>query len=159
MTDKEIIVEALEHCVNGDCGGCPNLATEYCSTPKLFYKDTLDLINRQQAKIEALQMDKEQLESDVINANMNLEHITAEIERLEKERNYFKDEHESATLHYLELENQICKLKVQLHRAKAEAIKEFADRLADVFCNHDKGDTYVREVINNIVKEMVGEDK
>ena len=31
MVDKEIIVEALEHCIKGNCSGCPNLATEYCS--------------------------------------------------------------------------------------------------------------------------------
>jgi hypothetical protein len=42
---------------------------------------------------------------------------------------------------------------------RAEAIKEFAEKLADVFYSHDKGDTYVREVVYNLVKEMVGEDK
>ena len=31
MKNKEIIREGLEHCVANDCGGCPNLATEYCS--------------------------------------------------------------------------------------------------------------------------------
>lgn len=41
--------------------------------------------------------------------------------------------------------------------ARAEAIKEFAEKLADVFYSHDKGDTYVREVVYNLVKEMVGE--
>ena len=55
MTDKEIIVEALEHCVSDDCGGCPNLATEYCSTPQLFDKEVLSLIKSQQAEIERLQ--------------------------------------------------------------------------------------------------------
>ena len=45
-------------------------------------KATIDLINRQQVKIEALQMDNEQLQSDVINANMNLEHIQAEKDNL-----------------------------------------------------------------------------
>lgn len=31
MKNKEIISEGLEHCIANDCGGCPNLATEYCS--------------------------------------------------------------------------------------------------------------------------------
>ena len=31
MKNKEIIREGLEHCIANDCGGCPNLATEYCS--------------------------------------------------------------------------------------------------------------------------------
>jgi hypothetical protein len=48
------------------------------------------------------------------------------------------------------------KLKKQ---AKSEAIKEFAGKIADVFCSHDKGDTYVREIVYNLVKEMAGEDK
>ena len=43
-----------------------------------------NLINRQQAKIDALQMDNEQLQSDIINSNMNLEHQQAEIESLQK---------------------------------------------------------------------------
>lgn len=42
--------------------------------------------------------------------------------------------------------------------ARAEAIKEFAEKLADVFYSHDKGDTYVREVVYNLVKEMAGDE-
>jgi hypothetical protein len=55
--DEATIVEALEHCIKGDCSGCPNLATEYCSTPENFQKEVLDLINRQQAEIERLNSD------------------------------------------------------------------------------------------------------
>jgi hypothetical protein len=43
-------------------------------------------------------------------------------------------------------------------KVRAEAIKEFAEKLVDVFYSHDKGDAYVREVVYNLVKEMVGED-
>lgn len=54
MKNKEIIREGLEHCIANDCGGCPNLATEYCSMPKKFQEEVLALINRQQAEIEEL---------------------------------------------------------------------------------------------------------
>ena len=109
MTDKEIIVEVLEHCVGDDCGGCPNLATEYCATPKLLYKDIIALINRQQAEIERLQ----------------------------------------------KLLDDKCDRCIA--RDRAEAIKEFAERLKE-----KKGiyNTFASErIIDNLVKEMVGEDK
>jgi hypothetical protein len=41
--------------------------------------------------------------------------------------------------------------------ARIGAIKELAGKVADVFYSHDKGDAYVREVVYNLVKEMVGE--
>ena len=46
-----------------------------------------NIISHQKAKIEALQMDNAQLHSDIVNANMNLEHLQAEIE---KEREAFR---------------------------------------------------------------------
>ena len=48
-------------------------------------------INRQKAKIKALQMDNEQLQSDVVNANMNFEHVQSESERLTKENDELKN--------------------------------------------------------------------
>ena len=53
-------------------------------------------------------------------------------------------------------EVDIEELAKYLDEIKSEAIKEFAGKIADVFCSHDKGDTYVREVVYNLVKEMVG---
>ena len=101
------------------------------------------------------------------------EMLKAEIERLEKERNCYKDSNESATLHYLELENQIGKLKVQLHRAKNEAIKEVAKRFEDLNdtaiadlkwyldTNEENGVVYIpkfiiEKTLKNL-KEMAGE--
>ena len=104
MTDKEVI-KALECCVdwcgNISCWDCPLKNTGCIHFDKL--KETLDLINRQKAEIErlrediaildsknsvkdklltkaeakmkAMQMDNEQLKTDICNARMNLEHI------------------------------------------------------------------------------------
>ena len=84
MKNKEIIREGLEHCIANDCGGCPNLATEYCS---------------------------------VFNN--------------------------------------------AIKRAKSESIKEFAERLKNVFITIDG--TFecweVEEYIDDLVKEMAGEQE
>ena len=87
----------------------------------------LDLIYNQKAKIEALQMDNEQLQSDIVNANMNLEHIQYEYELLKQEKSV----------------------------VIAEAIKEFAERLKGKaeFTTIAGYRDYCR-LINALVKEM-----
>lgn len=102
----------------------------------------VNIINRQQAEIEMLTEVKEQLESDVINANMNLEHMTAEVERLQNENDQFAD---------------IGKLYSEI---KAEAIKEFN---ASIYCYKTnifiKGEELIiipMSDYDNLVKEMAG---
>ena len=74
MSDNEII-KALESCSKrGDCEGC--LYGHFCNGDlTIIVKYALDLITRKQAKIEALQMDNSQLQSDIIMANQNYEHM------------------------------------------------------------------------------------
>jgi hypothetical protein len=110
MTNKEI-PKGFEYHVPDDYSITP---TDRCM---MALDNALDLINRQQAEIERMQI------------------------RLRKERHQFAD------------------LGKMYSEIRAEAIKEFAEKLADVFYSHDKGDTYVREVVYNLVKEMVGDDK
>lgn len=52
---------------------------------KAFIKVALALLREYKVKNEVLEEAKNQLEIDIINANMNLEHTQAEIERLTKE--------------------------------------------------------------------------
>lgn len=82
MTDNEII-KALECCNkpvgSNSCVDCPLYEINNCSETMIIF--SLDLINRQKAKIEALQMDNQQLQSDIANASMNLEHLQTEIEK------------------------------------------------------------------------------
>ena len=122
MTDKEII-KALECCTGDEwdiCDKCPY--QKYKTGRGCTYhilRDTFDLINRQQAEIERLQI------------------------RLRKERHQFED------------------LGKMYSEIRAEAIKEFAERLK----KHLKGYgglycvTTMNTHIDNLVKEMVGEDK
>lgn len=76
MTDNEII-KALEATASWVCDEC-KFHGEMCDgdkCEKVIAENALALINHQKAEIEALQMDKKQLQSDVINANQNWDHI------------------------------------------------------------------------------------
>lgn len=147
MTNNEII-KALD-CLKGDeikCRECPYLVRfDFPHCKEKVAKDALGLIKRQKAKIEALQMDNAQLHSDCINANMNLEHLQADIERLKGWQDLLKAEKHSLI--------------------KAEAIKEFAEkikeRMKDLARVDFDGEFYYlisEPFVDNLVKKMVGED-
>lgn len=101
MTDEQII-KALECCGN-QMFSCTD---KQCKAKVMG--NALDLINRQKAKIEALQMDNSQLQADNFNAIENAEHLSAEVE-------IWKEIAHRET-NYIDI-------------AKSEAIKEFAERL------------------------------
>lgn len=146
MTDEQII-KASEYCSTdvrqNTCPKCAFYKKHRCST--LMLNAVSDLINRQQTKIEALQTDNKQLQSDVINANQNWEHIKGLWER-EKEK--------------VEIAKQkviyACKM---LKAAKSEAIKEFAEKLKKRF--YLSAGRCVVDVyhIDNLVKEITEADK
>ena len=146
MTDEQII-KALKLCTSEHMGcedGCPYRLGEclddgYRSKPM---KDALDLINRQKAEIEtkqsAYELCKQEYDS-MFNANRNL---LAEVERLKAEAD-MADGYADA----LEA------------KAKSEAYREFADKLAGAF-NKDinlYGRCTLSDValkINNTLKEL-----
>ena len=134
MTDKEII-KALECCVANDnkCPNCPIFESEICGKPSLFYKEVLDLINRQQVEIK-------RLNELLVDTEKSFNKMT-------------------------ELYNKTFK---RYQTAKADAIKEFADRLKaldrlDVDVSYGYGREHYTEaiavnLIDNLIKEMVGEE-
>ena len=145
MTEKltpEEIKKALECCTptNESCLNCPliNISVPECAG--ILYKETLDLINRQQAEIETMLKDLQFRTNQVIEQE-------AEIERLTINMNAFglgmKQEKERADT------------------IRSEAIKEFAERLKE----HLKGNgglycvTTMNAKIDILVKEMAGDDK
>ena len=143
MTDNDII-KALKCCSNScdngfaKCDECPRFEEASGCTLKTM-KDALDLINRQKVEIKRLQEVKEQLESDVVNANMNCDHFENLAEQLGKDVD-------------IKL-NYIFELEEKLTNAKAEAIKEFAERLKKIAI--EKGSVPIVFVdIDNLVKEM-----
>ena len=137
MTNKltpEDIKKALECCKPENDEGCLNcplsdIPVEECSD--ILHTETINLINRQQAEIERLKIN---------------------FENLQKTSKYWKDKCDE--------------LVEELTTAKSEAIKEFAERLKS-----DINKTWYYELENDIhnaralkrvdelVKEMVGDDK
>lgn len=137
MTDKEII-KVLENL----------LFNRKCKIAKsgeqfITLGDILDLINRQQAEHDKLKNNYRETLTKQVDLCDVVEKQQAEIERLTINMNAFG----------LGMKRE----KERADTIRAETIKEFAGKIADVFCSHDKGDTYVREIVYNLVKEMVGE--
>ena len=171
-TDAQI-KQVLKCCGDDGCKECPvgyfakdDFGCELYSAK--LYLLALDLINRKEAekaelqreiasckaKIEALKMENAQLQTDNFNANMNLEHVQAEIERLRKENAVLVESNHILATEYVEQ----CTAK-----AKSEAIKEFAERLKGIAtATHKTIDGQYRyeitnDFIDNLVKGMVGE--
>lgn len=128
MTDKEMI-KAIECCLKSpvDCDNCAY--TKYpvrdCNT--ILKNDIADLINRQQQEIEKLKADIDVLKSELNDCEC---------------KNY-------------DLENRIVYTEATIVKVRAEAIKEFRDKIIK------KTDIWVyvsKEDIVNIAKEMVGDN-
>ncbi len=145
MTDNAII-KALMCCTNADCLNCPRWSEEWSSgTCNDFLQSVLDLINRQKAEIERLKTE----------TSTNLKQWKMISERTKE--------------HYSELYEEAKGI------VRAEAIKEFAERLKKDFYDlefnanterktvrvselRDQMDwvlhTVSIEIINDLVKEM-----
>ena len=148
MTDTETI-KALECCMdtNGvNCGKCP-----YCDgcvaseNTSLMMKDTLDLINRQKAELNQYAEEQHELMIEKDKLFDIAEKQKAEIERLKKGIN-------------IELENYATEYD---NKIKAEAAKEFAEKVKELAYLHEEYNTMViedvDEKIDNLLKETVGD--
>jgi hypothetical protein len=123
-------------------------------------RDALSLINRQKAEIEALIAGQETLQKYIAEQK-------AEIERLRGMNHrcvYYSDEE---TTEYCvdgpcQEHKTLTELKAEI---KAEAIKEFAERakndieerLSEKIKSQNPDLYLIHKIINNLVKEMVGE--
>ena len=152
MTDNEIIkaLECLCDYELGDCHKCPIYKhIDKDCTPDIV-KPALDLINRKKAEIENYSHNTKTMANDIRGLQKALEQAKAEIERLKKEVKKCKE-------HYKMACSERNEFLEQLETAKAEAIKEFAERLKNE-CVQDGAFGYVSAYeIDNLVKEMVGE--
>lgn len=204
MTDKkftdEEIIEALDLCTqqNGSipCYDCPRWNDDEQECKGIDYTATLDLITRQQAKIEEivgnndkLNIELQSMRSAANSLKMHYEEVKAEIERLSKEVDRLQAENKRlSTLAELgnkrandyrvmrnralkaEAENESLKtnLSIELdnfaseydYNVKAEAYKEFAERLKEkgYFPRLSITKVVFIEDIDKLLKEMVGED-
>jgi hypothetical protein len=150
MTDNEII-KALECCTtNGaSCKGCPAFVKVDRSNCKKYFRGAIDLINRQKAEIDDLNKDL----ADTIALNYEeRKGLKAEIEDLKMQVKVY----EALFLRCYGI--TICGNN-PIAYIKAEAIKEFAERLKGTFPKDDflRSTKRISEDIDNLVKEMVGD--
>lgn len=142
MTDNEII-KALE----SEVKSAEYVDSYYCNGVDLtLIKSAIDLINRQQAENINLKGHLEQLKSRYDNAK-------SEIKRL-------KGISVSSSKDPMDFCGVLCNYAEELiDKAKAEAYKEFAERLKEEALPKCDWDNCVDvEDIDNLLKEMVGED-
>ncbi len=141
MAGNEII-KVLECCTKGRCAGWPaNKNNASCLTH--LAKHALGLINRQKADIEKLEIVKKHIDTLICR---ECDYSTAEA-----------------------YNSSFQKALEQIHdnaNARAEAIKEFAERLKEEYPAdgryQESTNTVIRifhSTIDNLVKEMVGEGK
>ena len=200
MTDKEII-KALECCIkptNG-CENCPYYKKEECFD--MAKRDALNLINRQQAEIQALRENIHNRKSRENKLRSKIKSFKATINELQHEREILiEDIHHSADqineqIEEIEKQKRNTDVVIENYQnlcdryieARAEAIKEFAERLKEeittrivelkatkskyvkenykcLSCEYIakiRGEIEflesLKEFIDNLVKEMVGE--
>lgn len=161
MTDNEII-RALECCKSGLCNICGIMPFDG-DCEEMISQMSLDLINRQKAEIEAWKETAETAEKAFESWHRTAEldakkiiELKAEIEKLE----YYLDcECSSAA--------DVGSMLVGEEKAKAEAVKEFADmvnkevdrKLNEEWICEPKTISSLHSIkhfVDNLVKEMVG---
>ena len=136
MTDNEI-KKALEICIMDDCEICSCRCGSVGDCRDALNKKSLDLINR-------LQAENERLKSIVLA-------FTNEVV-IDGNGYYIKD---------LSYEKITYNAKKCLASIKAEAYKEFAERLKGTFPKDDflRSTKQISKDIDNLLKEKVGEDR
>ena len=140
MTDSEI-VKGLECCILGDCQGCFYGDTDQRHCKDDLMQNALDLINRQKAEIF-----KEKNKNSKLRNERN--RLKAEVERLTAERDAMHQDVIAAE-----------EYDWQCKTAKAEAHKEFADRLKEnSIATFSWNGVVLVEEIDNLLKEMVGDN-
>lgn len=125
MTDNDAI-KAYECCegeddCNPNCKGCPMSRSEDSKCFRLVRKKVLEIVKRQKADNEALQNENKQLQSDVLLAKQNYEHIK---DMWEAERTRLSEKIKE----YIDKHNLLIGREAALHD---EAVEDFAHFLID----------------------------
>lgn len=184
LTDSEI-VKALMCCTKGlECKNCPANPHKgnygYCTG--LLLKDTLDLINRLQAEIEKWQSGYMTQKQEIANLEIELKAMRGAANSYKAENERLKNTIAIFTNNAVDFANEIDRHKkdkddafqlaadivnaekIVVVQAKAEAYKEFAERLKmraiNRYNEYDNQEFPYATIthIDNLLKELVGED-
>ena len=170
MTDKKLtygeIVKALECCKSDTalCTECPYYKIGECI--EKMCADSIDQINRQKTENENLKVENQSLRSAANSLKMHYEEAQAEIERLKSCVKTEKEVREIAKRTMEPLVKEITReqIDIAVKLAKAEACKEFAEKLkeqAEVYTDSAE-DVFILAVgiskIDNLLKELMGEN-
>jgi FtsZ-binding cell division protein ZapB len=159
MGDNDI-KKALERCTtNGaSCKDCPAFVKVDRSNCKKYFRGALDLINRLEAERDNLKETLDRVIGETKGLRETNKELQAENEKLKNSLAISEKE----TKRYVQGYKMACSERNeflgQLETAKAEAYKEFAERLKQVFCKAEC-DILIRGIVDDLLKEMVGEDK
>ena len=159
MTDNEII-KILECCrkpVGQACKECPLNSKGVDCLDFDVDELILDLINRQKAEIEALIAGQETLQK---YRDEEINRLEIELKAMRGAANSYKAEVERLERSAKQWEDTAKDLYISRENIKAEAVKEFAERLKEKATPHYFDNTHFAvkvEEIDNLVKEMVGE--
>lgn len=184
MTDNGII-KALECCKTNnafDCNYCPyeGIGNEMVGCVNRLIGDALDLINRQKAELDDLKRDdlprcKDALRrANEIGMRLDKENqeLKAEIEKLRNAKVIFETvdycagdlEDALKEVGRLKIENESLRMaansfKLHYNTARAEAIKEFADKLQEYLADHNAvSASYLSEFVKKLAKELTEGD-
>lgn len=166
MSDSEII-RALECCMSKDtrmCKKCPCWKDNNCKTDLDYY--ILELIKRQQAEIAELN-NLLKLSNDIINDfSEKIDEQKAEIADLKsdlimKTNDYenTKELYENAIKIGQRTYDKLIEAYKKLQAAKSEAIKEFENKILELFPSDKDFTTISRFAVKQITKEMTEQRK
>jgi phage host-nuclease inhibitor protein Gam len=166
MENKEII-KALECCGDEEelhwCTECPYYDKENDFCQEDLHRDAIDLINRQQAENENYSHNIKNLTAENMQLHAEIKRLNSCVKSEDEVRAIMKSQ---MTPMVKEIVNE--QINVAAKLARAEAIKEFAERLKlHTYIVSDESQTGIINrysvvtvnQIDNLVKEMVGEQE
>lgn len=166
FTDNKII-KALECCKSQECGECSRLYNDFPDSHECkvdLMEKVYSLINCQKAEIERLNVELVGMRGACESYKIHYDNAKTEIERLQKENSILSHNADTAFQDGLNEAQELYQEQIK-SEIKGQAIKEFAERLKKVGTKVEgrKGfeGVYVmcsNLVIDNLVKEMEGED-
>ena len=136
------VLKALKCCANfkSDCEVCPYMGEEKCAS--ISINDAINLIISQKEENERLEKEIERLDIELKAMRGVANSYKAEVERLKETFRKRVGREIEETYNYL------------LKEIKAEAIKEFADRLIEIGVQEGAYEYVSVYDIENIVKEL-----